>query len=71
MLQYAEKLARAPSTLQRSDTDALRRTGMTDREIHDVAQIAAYFAYVNRIVLGLGVELGQSEGALGQWPATS
>ena len=71
MLRYAERLARAPSTLQRSDTDALRRTGMTDREIHDVAQIAAYFAYVNRIVLGLGVELGQSEGALGQWPATS
>ncbi len=69
MLRYAEKLARAPSTLQRSDTDALRRTGMTDREIHDVAQIAAYFAYVNRIALGLGVELGQSEGALGQWPA--
>ncbi len=68
MLRYAEKLSGAPSTLQRMDVDALRRAGMTDREIHDVAQIAAYFAYANRIVLGLGVELGQSEGALGQWP---
>ena len=67
MLRYAEKLARAPSTLQRMDVDALRHAGMTDHEIHDVAQVAAYFAYVNRVVLGLGVELGRGEGALGQW----
>ena len=70
MLRYAEKLARAPSTVQRMDVDALRSAGMTDREIHDVAQVAAYFAYVNRIVLGLGVELGRGEGAVGQWPPT-
>ena len=43
---------------------------MTDREIHDVAQVAAYFAYANRIVLGLGAELGRGEGVLGQWPPT-
>ena len=70
MLRYAEKLARAPSTLQRMDVDALRHAGMTDPEIHDVAQVAAYFAYANRVVLGLGVQLGRGEGALGQWPPT-
>ncbi len=70
MFRYAEKLARAPSTLLRMDVDALRRVGMTDREIHDVAQVAAYFAYANRIVLGLGAELERGEGALGQWPPT-
>ena len=70
MLRYAEQLARAPSTLRRMHVDALRRAGLTDREIHDVAQVAAYFAYANRVVLGLGAELGRAEGAFGQWPPT-
>ncbi len=65
-----EKLARAPSAVQRMDVDASQRAGMTDREIHDVAQVAGYFAYANRIALGLGVELGRGEGAVGQWPQT-
>ncbi len=36
---------------------ALRTVGLSDAEIHRVASVTAYFAFVNRIAEGLGVEL--------------
>ena len=47
----------APSTIARDDIDALRAEGLDDRAIHDACAIVAYFAFVNRIADGLGVEL--------------
>jgi alkylhydroperoxidase family enzyme len=35
----------------------LRAAGLGDRDILDVAEVAAYYAYANRIADGLGVEL--------------
>lgn len=35
----------------------LREAGLDDRGIHDFAAVVAYFNFVNRIALGLGVEL--------------
>ncbi len=40
-----------------SDVDELREAGLTDRGIHDAAAVVAYYNFVNRIALGLGVEL--------------
>jgi len=37
--------------------DNLRAAGFGDAAIHDICTIAAYFAFVNRIADGLGVEL--------------
>ena len=37
--------------------DRLRDVGFKDRAILDINQIVAYFAYVNRIADGLGVDL--------------
>jgi len=54
--------------MERSDVEALRSAGLTDREVLDTAQAIGYFAYVNRIVLGLGAAL-EDDVALGQWPA--
>jgi len=54
---YASKLAATPSAVGQADVDALRAAGLTDREVLDTAQAAAYFAYANRIVLGLGAQL--------------
>jgi len=71
MCNYARKLTTDPATMTRADCDALRTAGLTDREILDVAQSAAYFAYANRIVLGLGAELGVGEGAAGEHPPES
>ncbi len=69
MVAYSEKLTREPASMSRGDVEALRAAGLSDREILDVCQAAAYFAYANRIVLGLGASLGEGEGGTGQWPA--
>jgi uncharacterized peroxidase-related enzyme len=57
LCQYAEKLTRDPASLREADVALLRDTGLDDRAILDAAQIAAYFNFVNRLVLGLGVGL--------------
>ena len=57
MLDYALKLTHTPGAMTAVDVDELRRAGFDDRAIHDICAITAYFAYVNRIADGLGVEL--------------
>jgi uncharacterized peroxidase-related enzyme len=57
MLDYADKLTRAPWTMTPADVEALRRVGFGDAAVLDIAQVTAYFAYVNRLADGLGVEL--------------
>ncbi len=57
MLAYALKLTEAPRTITAGDVEALRAAGYDDRGIHDIAAITAYFAFVNRVADGLGVEL--------------
>lgn len=55
MLGYSEKLTLTPSEVDSTDVAALRATGFTDRDILDIVQVVAYYAYVNRIADGLGV----------------
>lgn len=57
MLAYVAKLTRTPSAITAADIAALRAAAFDDRAIHDMCAIAAYFAFVNRIADGLGVEL--------------
>jgi alkylhydroperoxidase family enzyme len=57
MLRYADKLTRTPGTMKSEDVDLLRRSGHTDQDILHIAEVAGYYAYVNRIADGLGVEL--------------
>jgi|TARA_Y100000310_G_scaffold120953_2_gene119711 uncharacterized peroxidase-related enzyme len=57
MLDYAVKLTERPSDMIESDIEQLREVGFKDRAILDINQIVAYFAYVNRIADGLGVDL--------------
>jgi alkylhydroperoxidase family enzyme len=57
LLKYADKLTRAPSTIDAGDIARLRAAGFDDRAIHDACAIVAYFAFVNRTADGLGVEL--------------
>lgn len=55
MLEYAVKLTVAPGEIKRNDVDALRSAGFSDRDILDIVEVTAYYAYVNRIADGLGV----------------
>ncbi len=56
-MAYADRLTLAPRSVTREGIDALRAAGLDDRGIHDACAIVAYFAFVNRIADGLGVEL--------------
>lgn len=57
LLHYADVLTQTPAAVRAREVDALRAEGLDDRAIHDACAIVAYFAFVNRIADGLGVEL--------------
>jgi uncharacterized peroxidase-related enzyme len=57
MLDYAAKLTQTPAAVTEGDVQALRDAGFEDRAVLDIAQITAYFAFVNRLADGLGVTL--------------
>ncbi len=59
--RFAEKLTREPHRMTDRDLETLRRQGYDDRALLDIVQIVAYFNFVNRIVLGLGVPLEPDE----------
>lgn len=68
MTEYAAALTTTPTADFTDHIGALKRAGLDDRAILDLAQLIGYFNYVNRIVNGLGVDLGDGEGSAGQWP---
>ena len=57
MLAYAEKLTSTPSAMTEQDVDNLRDAGLSDRDVLDLVEVIAYFAYANRIADGLGIQL--------------
>lgn len=62
-LEYAARLTRHPGRLEETDVEALRQAGFSDGEILEINQVAAYFSYANRTVLGLGIGLdGETPG---------
>jgi alkylhydroperoxidase family enzyme len=54
LLAYADLLTLTPHAVTNIHIDALL---YDDRAIHDACAIISYFAFVNRIADGLGVEL--------------
>ena len=61
IVRHAEKLTSAPEAMTESDLGELRAVGLSDEDILDVTLITAYFNFVNRIALGLGVEFTPGE----------
>lgn len=57
LVGYALKLTMSPSSIIEGDINALRKAGLSDSAVHDAAAVASYFNFVNRVALGLGVEL--------------
>jgi uncharacterized peroxidase-related enzyme len=54
---FAERLTLTPAAISAADVAALRRAGFDDCAILDACQVVAYFNFVIRVALGLGVEL--------------
>jgi len=56
MLSFSVKLTVSPSSMNGEDTASLRAAGFSDRDILDITEVVAYYAYANRIADGLGIE---------------
>ena len=57
LCNYARKLTCQPADMRAGDLIPLRAAGLDDATILDLNQIVAYFAYANRTVQGLGVNI--------------
>lgn len=57
LLQWARQAAREPSDCSEAAVAELRALGFDDRAVLDAALTVAYFSFVNRLVLLLGVEV--------------
>lgn len=54
--EYAYNLTLEMSSLEKDDIKGLRSAGFSDGQILEINQVVSYFNYVNRTVIGLGVD---------------
>jgi AhpD family alkylhydroperoxidase len=57
VLEWAARLTRTPERIGSGDVQVLRNAGLSDRAILDAVLTVAYFAYANRLAMGLGLAL--------------
>ena len=63
LCRYAIELTLHPDDFENENrTENLRQAGLEDRDILDATLVVAYFNFVNRIVLALGVEAEEKAG---------
>jgi uncharacterized peroxidase-related enzyme len=55
LLRFADKLTRHPDDIEQSDTDTLKKAGWDDAAVRETVLTVAYFNYINRVSLGLGL----------------
>jgi len=54
-LEYGGKLTTNAASVTKEDIENMRSAGFDDGQILEINQVTAYFAYANRMVLGLGI----------------
>jgi len=54
-MNYAKKLTLEVENIKKEDIESLKASGFSEGEILEINQVASYFNYVNRTVIGLGV----------------
>ncbi len=55
LLRFAEKLTRKPYDIEDEDVEAMKKAGWDDSAVRETVLTVAYFNYVNRVSLGLGL----------------
>ena len=56
-LDYAQQLTTSPGTMTQELVNEMHDKGWDDGEVLEINQVAAYFNYANRTVLGLGINM--------------
>lgn len=55
LLDYAEKLTKAPSAIDEADFEALRRAGWDDEGIYEATALASFFNFTGRLEAASGL----------------
>jgi uncharacterized peroxidase-related enzyme len=55
LFKFAAKLTRQQDDVEESDTDELKKAGWSDDAVRETVLTVAYFNYINRVSLGLGL----------------
>ncbi|RMF07631.1 MAG: peroxidase [Alphaproteobacteria bacterium] len=61
LFAYAKKMTLAPSTLSKTDAERVFKAGWNDRDLHDVINVICIFNFINRFVLGHGIEVSEAD----------
>lgn len=56
MLAFVEKLTEQPAKMDDTDREAMRRAGFSDRDIWDIASVAAFFNMSNRVAAAVEMQ---------------
>ena len=63
VLHYVRKLTLTPARMVQADADAVYAVGWDEHALHDAVAVCATFNFMNRLVLGHGVEYSEAHGA--------
>ena len=55
LFRFADKLTRHPDDIEERDTDELKKVGWSEDVVRETVLTVAYFNYINRVSLGLGL----------------
>jgi uncharacterized peroxidase-related enzyme len=55
LFRFADKLTRKPYEIEDEDVEAVKQAGWDDAAVRETVLTVAYFNYVNRVSLGLGL----------------
>lgn len=61
LCSLAQKLTLKPGQATESDVQSLKELGLSDRAVLDATLVVSYFNFVNRMVMGLGVQTNEEE----------
>ncbi len=61
LCKLAKKLTLTPGQVEEADVESLKSHGLSDRAVLDSHLVISYFNFVNRMVMGLGVEIDVEE----------
>lgn len=56
ILDFAAKVTQASATIEEADREDLRKHGLSDRDIWDIANVAGFFNMSNRVASATGME---------------